>query len=268
LILESSALAGVADKGESVQIVNGYPVVAAFLNGEGPFRMMVDTGTVRCSVRPSVAVRAGLHPSGTVLLATLVGEKTVPTARGSVRVGLREVLGAEVVINELPSLDGLESRVDGLVAQNFLSLAPYLLDYRARRLWLGDAAVQKADRLAVSTHVDFLAGRPILPVAIDFKGQPVRLILDSGVNDLVLRCGSRCGPLLDEHVASAVTNAGRMDVQKGRLPVAILGREKFFRMKAVFTRQRADPNNADGAVPLIWFSAVYVHPDGVIRWTR
>ena len=125
LILESSAVAGVPYKGESVRIVNGYPVVAAFLNGEGPFRMMVDTGTVRCSVRPSVAVRAGLHPSGTVLLATLVGEKTVPTARGWVGVGLREVSGAEIVINELPSLDGLEPRVDGLVAQNFLSLAPY-----------------------------------------------------------------------------------------------------------------------------------------------
>ena len=139
----SSALAGVPYRGEPLRMVSGYPVVVTFLNGRGPFHMMIDTGAVRCAVRPVVAFQAGLLPIRTVLLATMVGEKIVSTARASVRVGLREAPGTEVLINDLPSLDGLESHVDGLIGQNFLSLAPYLVDYGARRLWLGDGAIQK-----------------------------------------------------------------------------------------------------------------------------
>lgn len=264
-----SALAGVPYRGEPVRMVSRYPVVVTFLNGQGPFHMMIDTGAVRCAVRPSVAVRAGLLPTGAVLLATMVGEKIVSTARASVRVGLREAPGTEVLINDLPTLNGLESHIDGMIGQNFLSMAPYLVDYRARRLWLGIEAIQKAQRFGLPRRVEFLSGRPIVPLAIDSKARPMRLILDSGVNDLVLRCGHRCGTLVDEHATWAMTNAGQIGARKGQVPVAILGPEKFYRMQAVLIRKEADPNNAEGAMPLSWFSAVYVHPaQGVIRWAR
>jgi Aspartyl protease len=250
-------------------MVDHYPVVVTFLNGQGPFQMMVDTGAVRCAVRRSVAARAGLVPQRPVLLATLVGEKMVSAARTPIRVGSLQAPETEVLINDLPGLDRLESHVDGLLGQNFLAQRPYLIDYRARRLWLGEEAVEKAQRFGPPRQIEFSSGRPILPVTIDSKVRPLRLLLDSGVNDLVLRCGDRCGTLLDEHTVRVVTNAGEMAVQKGRLPVAMVGSERFFRKEAVLMKKASDPSNAEGAVPLEWFSAVYVHPaQGIIRWAR
>ena len=33
-----------------------------YLNGQGPFRMMIDTGAASCLVRPAIARRLGLRP--------------------------------------------------------------------------------------------------------------------------------------------------------------------------------------------------------------
>ena len=72
---------------------------------------------------------------------------------------------------------------------------------------------------------------------------------------------------MDEHTIQAVTNAGEMAVRKGRLPIAIVGSERFYGREVVLIDKFSDA--AEGAVPLAWFSAVYVDTaQRLIRWTR
>src|SRR3954452_21187530 len=104
--------------GEAVRMVNGYPVISAFFNGQGPFRMLVDTGAARCALRPATAARIGLVPKRQVLLTTVLGEQMVPAAETAVHLGSWGVLGTEVLIYNLPGLDRLASYVDGLLGQS------------------------------------------------------------------------------------------------------------------------------------------------------
>ncbi|MFL6446500.1 MAG: retropepsin-like aspartic protease [Bryobacteraceae bacterium] len=268
-VQDMSAKSHRSRQGEAIKMMNGFPVVRTFINGQGPFRMLIDTGSARCAVRRSVAIQAGLVPHRQVLLSTMLNQKLVGVATAAVRVASIDSEETEVVINDLPDLDGFEPHIDGLLGQSFLANGSYLIDYRARRLWLGDIAAAKAQRLGPPIQVEFSSKRPVFPVEIDSKAAPVRLILDSGVDHLVLRCAHRCGTLLDEHSVRAVTNAGEMLVQKGRLPVAAVFSKKFFRMEAVSLRKPADPNNAEGSLPLGWLSAIYVDPvQRVVRIPR
>jgi hypothetical protein len=66
--------------------------------------------------------------------------------------------------------------------------------------------------------------------------------------------------LVDERTVTAVTNAGQRAVRQGRLPLARIGREKFFGNRAVLIERSSDHATADGSVPLSWFAAVYVDP--------
>jgi hypothetical protein len=174
-----------------------------------------------------------------------------------------------VLINDLPGLDTLSLHVDGLLGQSFLRSRPYLIDYSGRRLWFGDEAVAMAQDFGRQTKVELWSGRPVLLVGVNSKAKPLHLILDSGVNSVVIRCVNPCEALVDEHIVRAVTNAGEMAVRKGRLPFAVIGAQKFFSMGAVLIGKSSDINNADGSVPLRWFSAVYVDPvQKVIRFLR
>src|SRR5947209_20539869 len=97
----SLAVSGDIHRGEPIRMINSYPVIAAFLNGQGPFRMLVDTGAARCALRPAVAARIGLVPKHRLLLKTMSGEQIVPVAQMAVRLDSSEVLNAEVLIYDL-----------------------------------------------------------------------------------------------------------------------------------------------------------------------
>ena len=89
------------------------------------------------------------------------------------------------------------------------------------------------------------------------------------MDHLVLLCADGCGTLIDQHTVQAVTNAGEMPAQKGRLVFAVVSSEKFFRMEAVFLKKPPDPSNGEGSVPLQWLSAVYLDPaQRLLRFRR
>jgi predicted aspartyl protease len=46
-----------------------------YVNGVGPFRMMIDTGNASSLVRPSLARKLGLRPSGWLEQATAAGDR-------------------------------------------------------------------------------------------------------------------------------------------------------------------------------------------------
>jgi Aspartyl protease len=263
------AATGNLHQGEPIRMINGYPVVSAFLNDRGPFRMLLDTGATRCALRPTVAARLGLVVKCRLLLTTVSGEQMVSAAQVAIRLPSSNGLNAEVLIYDLPALDRLESPVDGLLGQSFLAQGPYLIDYRAKRLWLGNAAQVQAQRLSLPLPVEFSYGRPIVLVRTSSQAEPFRLVLDSGVHCLLFRCANRCPDLLESGTLRAVSNAGVSEVRAGRLPAALIGPIRLFGRQAILMKQSPDRGEGEGSVPLQWFSAVYVDPaQSLVRLAR
>ena len=212
-----------------------------FLDGAGPFRMMVDTGNASSLIRPDIARRLGLRPAYAVEQATLTGVRRVPTALvGELRVGECSERSVEMMIGEV-RLPGL----DGVLGQSWLARHDYLLDYRHNRLVL-DGAPPEGIRVALRTA----DGCPSVLAEID--GRPAEVALDSGAQVLVLF----------EKPATAdivlLTNAGS---GRGRTGVARIrferGRERP--VAAAWVRM---PWPGPPLLPLSAFPAVHVSNHG------
>ncbi|MBS1824233.1 MAG: aspartyl protease family protein [Acidobacteria bacterium] len=246
--------------GEKLEIHKGYPLVQAHINGQGPFRLLLDTGSTTSYVTTQIADRLRLDYTHRTVVVTAAGEQIIPaTASTHIRVGTTESAGVELLAAPLPGLRHLGLNVDGILGQNFLSRHPYLLDFRAKRILFHDEATEKAQSMPATFLGPAVAGRPVLNVQLDPVSAPVVLVLDSGASGLLLYCTSRCPRLTDPSAAAleAVTNNGARRVRHGILPQATLGELQFKQRRAAIIHANPEPGQADGLLPANWFSAIY-----------
>ncbi|MGO9255021.1 MAG: retropepsin-like aspartic protease [Bryobacteraceae bacterium] len=213
---------------------------AVYLDGQGPFRMMVDTGNASSLIRPQVAKRLGARAAYAVEQVTSAGVRRVPAAViDRVTVGPVTDRKIEAMIAEV-ALDG----VDGVLGQSWLSRHDYLLDYRNRRLVLEGAPPEGAMRM----DLRFQDGRPAVAAVVD--GVARDLVVDSGADVLVLFENK---PLVSPGVR-LLAIGGSTDAGLGSAWVALGdGRER--RMTAA--RVNA-PQSHGGLLPANAFRAVYV----------
>jgi predicted aspartyl protease len=123
-----------------------------YLNGQGPFRMMVDTGNASSLIRPQVAQKLGARASYSVEQVTSAGIRRVPVIMiDQLAVGPVVDRQIEAMISPV-AMDG----VDGILGQSWLVRHDYLLGYRNRRLVLDGAAPDGAMR----TDLRSVEGRP------------------------------------------------------------------------------------------------------------
>lgn len=216
-----------------------------YLNGHGPFRMMVDTGAASCLVRPAVAKRLGLRPAYTVEHETAGGVKRVPAAvLDEVRTGPVGDQGVEIMIADV-QLAG----VDGVLGQSWLLRHDYLLDYRGRRLVLDGPAPAGGIRAALRSS----DGRPQIAAEVDGRRQ--ELVVDSGAPVLVLFGRS---PLI--RPASLLTNGGSVEAGTGRARIMI-GAGYSRLMPTVEVAGSPGP----GLLPAAAFTSVYIsNREGVV----
>ena len=150
-----------------------------YLNHQGPFRMVVDTGNASSLVRPEVARRLHLTPAYVVDRVTLAGSHRVPASLlDEVRTGSVSQNAVEVVIDRAPI-----SGVDGVLGQSWLIQHDYLIDYRGGRMVLDADAPPAGERFALR----LVEGRPA--IMSDMEGRMIELVLDSGANIPVLTGG-------------------------------------------------------------------------------
>jgi hypothetical protein len=147
-----------------------------FLNGVGPFRMLLDTGNATSIVRPEVARRLNLKPAYLVEQATVAETRRVPAAV------LDEVRAGSVVDRSVEAIIGdvFQAGADGILGANWLVRHDYLLDYRARRVTLDGLPTVSGVRLPLLS----IDGRPEVVALID--GCPRELVVDSGASEVVL----------------------------------------------------------------------------------
>lgn len=247
-------------RGEELTMRNGYPVVNAYLNGKGPFQMLVDTGNESTLVTPEAAGRIGLEYTHRVVVASLGGEETAPAAgKTHVRVGSTERGEVEVIETKLSGVKHADARIDGILGQNFLGKEEYLIDFQAKRIWFGEEASRRAERMGEPLRAEIRDGRLAVPVRLGTAGLPFHLVLDSGASHLFVFCGKRC-PRLERVLGEgeAITNGGNRRVERGLLREAHVGAVRFSKVEAALVADNAEPESAEGLIPARWFAAVFV----------
>jgi predicted aspartyl protease len=176
-----------------------------YLNGQGPFRMMIDTGNASSLIRPQVAQKLGTPAAYSVDQATSADVRRVPViVIDRLTVGAATDRRIEAMVGAV-AMDGM----DGVLGQSWLVRHDYLLDYKNRRLVLDGAAPEAAIKMDLRS----VEGRPAVAALVD--GIAIDLVVDSGANILVLferkpRSTGGAALLTNDQSASAELGSARV----------------------------------------------------------
>jgi len=264
--LAMTLLAPLALTGQVVPFTLHGPVVVVSvrLNGQGPFRMVVDTGATSCSILPGIAAKLRLKPEYRVLDVTPKDQRWIPGARSvDVSIGAQTATNVEFLFRKTPGFDEAGLDVDGVLGQSLLTRFDYLLDYRTRQLVLGPETPGKSGG---RIPFDRIAGRMSLRATNPSDGT-IRLILDSGASNVYLWRAHG----LDEFrmSASLVTLNGRRSVDLFQMPVLVVGDQVLQKLDAVVAPPPDRERDEDGLLPAVLFRSVYVsNSESYVRLRR
>jgi predicted aspartyl protease len=167
-----------------MEVVHGKPYVMVMVNGKGPFRFVVDTGTGgQAMVTPELADQLGLPRVGQVRLTDpsgFGGQRTPVFEIDSLQVAGVEFKRVKAVRHVLSNEDGTSMGLLGFTLfHNYL----LTLDYPNRRLMLASGALSKDEK---GTVLPFLMpdGVPIVTLSIGNLRADAQL--DSGGSGLSL----------------------------------------------------------------------------------
>ena len=104
--------------------------VEVFINGQGPFAFVVDTGADRSALSTTLAERLGLERGPDVMLHGVGGSALTPTAK----VPLMVAGDSRMRNAELPVLSPERLGVDGLLGVDMLDDRNVIMDFRRKRL--------------------------------------------------------------------------------------------------------------------------------------
>lgn len=109
--------------------------VKAYVNTQGPFDFLVDTGANSSVIAEELATQLGLPSGAQSRLHSIAGTQTVATARvANLAVGKR--VRSDLVVSVLPQG---QLRMDGVLGLEWLGRASLLLDFKQRRMTVGEA---------------------------------------------------------------------------------------------------------------------------------
>lgn len=185
-----------------LKIISGRPIVGGvYLNGQGPYRFLIDTGNQSNQIAPRLAQKLGLTPTFQVKLYTPSGSSLVPgTKVDKLTLGSSEVTAQAFLINNLDGVHALSSDIQGILGQHFLSHFDYTLDFQHQLLTLGDVP-------ATGAHIPLRMVDGLMTVPTS-QGD---LVLDSGADTLFLFRESSHASTSQISAASGSTSAVSME---------------------------------------------------------
>ncbi|WP_439534672.1 aspartyl protease family protein [Polymorphobacter sp.] len=146
------------------------------VNGEGPFRFLVDSGADRSVVGAALASRLALPVAGRATLQSLAGPSEVQTVHVS-----QLALGASLSENlTLPALPEAWLGADGLIGIDALAESRLLLDYERRSVTVQDSRTtppRSDDEIVVTARRR--KGQLIL-AEVRLQSQRLYAVIDSG----------------------------------------------------------------------------------------
>jgi hypothetical protein len=230
-------------QGAKMQIEGGRPVVdGVFVNGQGPYRFLIDTGTTVNLIETGLARKIGLHATSQVELTSSTGRSSVVESDGNaVTLGSASADRQKFIVMGLDAVHHLDPDIRGVLGQWFLARFDYTLDLKTKRLEFGAQAATGA-----RTGFTVVNGRPVIPTSLG------GLVLDSGAAQLVL-FGVEPERAIDARLLTS-TGSGAIGSASRKL---VIGERKVWQGDAVTMSSRIE-GGVDGLLPLRLFRSVYV----------
>ena len=243
-LLTGVLAAASADTAVTMRLTRGRPVVdGVYVNGHGPYRFLVDTGTTSNHLEPKLARSIGLKVTFRTELASSAG---VTIAQGSdgieVALGPVRADGQMFLFAGLEAVHQLSPDIQGVLGQAFLSRFDYLLDLRGQRLEFGTWGPSGR-----GTRVPFrnIHDRPAVDTSLGL------LLIDSGAHWVTV-FGTGGGSSTHE----LVTMSGSLLVGTVSTKLLIDG-QTFWHGDAVAVPRQEDVGVA-GLLPIGLFRSVYI----------
>jgi hypothetical protein len=222
---------------EGVTLVDGV-----FLNGQGPYRFILDTGSQSNQLDPQVAQQLGINAMLTFILNTPAGRSSVRGGRlDTVRLGSMQAADQEFLLTSFAGVRRHCPGVVGMIGQEFLGKFDYLLDLRRGRFAPADPP-----STGMRVPMRMIGGR--MAVRTNFGN----LILDSGAECMLL-----FRPAIRMAGGSIVTAEGTlMSISTEPDQILRIGTHLYRIDKANFVR--APQTEESGLLPATVFQAIYV----------
>ena len=174
-----------------IRILNGYKIVVPVsINHSGRYDFLLDTGTQMTVVGPALADLLHLKTQGAAMVAGAgFNESASFSQLDLLDAGSHSLANQKVLVYGLLNLRSVDSRIRGILGEDFLEHFDMLIDYAHRQLCLDDSAAMQAEikgqRVPLLTPARAQDGPPlsnlrIITARLSGETQPVRLMLDSG----------------------------------------------------------------------------------------
>jgi hypothetical protein len=227
-----------------IQVFGGRPIVeSVYVNGHGPYRFVVDTGTNVNFIEANLARSIGLKATFRTQLTSSTGATSVSGGDGiEVVLDSAKAEAAQFLFLPPEAIHDITPDIQGVLGQEFLSRFDYTLDLRGKRIEFG-----KQDRNGTRAKFKMINGEPVVSTSLG------DLILDSGARQLVLFGGHpEIGFGLTGELRTP-TSSQQIGLVSGK-PLIIEGR-KISRGDAVTIPNRTP--GVDGLLPLNLFKSIY-----------
>jgi len=243
ILLPLAALGQSPQAGIPLKVITGKPVVdGVFLNGHGPYRFLLDTGSQSNQLDVGLAHKLGLAVTLHLGLQTPSGGLTVPGGRASkVNLGPAEASDQEFLFTHFDDLSTLPPDIRGILGQEFLVHFDYMLDFEHHRLTFGEPSAT-----GTQTAFRLIYGRMTISTSLG------DLVLDSGAEELFLfRKSSRAAS------AQVIGASGaRVDVSLETAPEVRIGDRRYRPAQAEYRPVPAAEEA--GLLPANLFRAIFI----------
>src|SRR6266446_7997530 len=169
-------------------LTNKYIItVQVFLNNQGPFDFLFDTGSTMTAIEPSLATHLKLvQTQGATVVTASSKTNTAYSLLNTISFNDVTVPMVGCLISDLAQLQILNRKIRGVLGGNFLSHFNYLIDYKTQTI-----TVEQGDELGATLSGFLLpsvfnANRNIIQASIPGSPSTVHFALDSAISNIVL----------------------------------------------------------------------------------
>lgn len=199
-------------------------IVRGAISSQENLNLFVDTGAVPSVIHERLARKLKLSGPREVISVVNQNRSVERVSLFGLRVGSVEFSAVSAMVLDLAAIESrLGLRLDAIIGLDVLQQRNFTIDYRQRRLLIGEA-LSTGEPILFELKTD--AGAPYVVVSMEMNSQRVRLLLDTGADGLTLYAARVPALVLTVQKPGArkdVNAAGEYDVHQIRLSNARLG---------------------------------------------
>jgi predicted aspartyl protease len=230
--------------------------------GEGPFDFILDTGADTTVVDSSLASKLSLASLNRVQQTTLAGAQALAvSSMPNLAAGTAQVENLPVLVQDLSGLRKIDSHIEGIAGQDFLSHFNYLIDYRKHLVRIEQGSEIRGSIEGEPVPIEVRGHRMIVASeAQSAERTNLRLLLDSGANSVVLLPGaSHALQLAVQENRADTTSSGRVELKVGRVRALRIGSQQFHDLTVALAAANPAERVGDGLLPTALFQSLYVN---------